>query len=88
MQGQYLDTNISIRNNGLKKSDKAVVEIYADDKLIKEVSLESIDIGYGRQITLSNILVAKLQIDKFNFVIKTNFDELDKENNKISLDKK
>ena len=87
-QGKYLNTNISIRNNGLKKSDKAVVEIYADDKLIKEVSLESIDVGYGRQITLSNILVAKLQIDKFNFVIKTDFEELDKENNKISLDKK
>ena len=88
MHGRYLDTNISIRNNGLKKSDKALVEIYADDKLIKEVDLESIDIGYGRQISLSNLLVAKLQINKFNFVIKTNFDELDKSNNAISLDKK
>ncbi|GAI14097.1 unnamed protein product, partial [marine sediment metagenome] len=39
MNGRYLDTNMSIRNNGLKDSEKTKIEIYADGKLVKEIEL-------------------------------------------------
>ncbi|MEK6906042.1 MAG: matrixin family metalloprotease, partial [Nanoarchaeota archaeon] len=37
MHGAYLDTDISIRNNGLKQSETFKVKIYADEKMIKEI---------------------------------------------------
>jgi len=86
MHGRYLDANISIRNNGLKDSEMAKIIIYADEKPVKEINLDVIKIGYGRIIELRNIWIKKINIDKLEFVISYNFNELEKDNNKIILE--
>jgi len=86
MHGRYLNTNMSIWNNGLKDSEKTEIKIYADDKLIKKINLDIIKIGHGRTISLSNLLINQLNVEKLEFVIDSEFNELDKENNKIILE--
>ena len=86
MNGKYLDTNISIRNHGLKDSGNAKLIIYADEKLIKEIELDPIRIGYGLTITLENIFILKINVNELIFLIESDFDELNKNNNKIKLE--
>jgi len=81
MKGKYLDAEISIRNNGLKKTESVKIVIYADGKIIKEIPIESLEIGSGKIISLANIWITQLSIDEIKFVIDSNFDELDKSNN-------
>ncbi len=85
MHGKYLDTNITIRNHGLKDSEKTKLMIYADEKLVKEIELNSLKIGYGTTITLNNVLVPKINIQELKFFIDSNFPELEKNNNEIKL---
>ena len=85
MRGKYLDLNISVRNNGLVESGAAKIEIYADDKFLKEIELNPIDIGYGRIIILSNVWVPKISVKELKFFINSSFNELDKNNNVIVL---
>jgi hypothetical protein len=85
MKGKYLDVNMSVRNIGLNDSNSAQINIYADEKLVKELDLESLMIGHGRVITLTNVWVNKMSVDELIFEIVANFSELKKENNKIIL---
>jgi len=86
MHGKYLDTNITIRNNGLKESQSSTLIIYADEKEIKKVQLETLKVGYGTTITLGNVLVPKININELIFLINNSFRELEKNNNKIKLE--
>ncbi|MFA4953579.1 MAG: matrixin family metalloprotease [Candidatus Pacearchaeota archaeon] len=86
MHGRYLDINISIRNNGLKKSEEAKIIIYADGKNIKEIDLRAVDIGYGITISLTNVFINKLNVNEIELIINSDFNELDIENNKIILE--
>ncbi len=86
IQGRFLDANISVRNNGLKDSGTAKIIIYADEKNIKEIELEPLQIGYGRMIVLSNIWISQVIVDELEFYIDYDGEELDKENNKIKLE--
>jgi|TARA_Y100000310_G_C20631484_1_gene788885 hypothetical protein len=85
MHGRYLDTNVSIRNNGLKTSQGGTLLVYADEKNIKEFDLDSIETGYGTEIMLKNLLVPQMSVDEIKFVIEYNYDELEKSNNEIKL---
>lgn len=86
MHGKYLNTNISIRNNGLKDSEKTKIIIYADGKFVKEVDLGVIKIGYGRTISLTNLLIKQINVNQLEFFINSDFNELDKDNNKVILE--
>ena len=86
MHGRYLDINMSIRNNGLKNSEKVKILIYADEKFVKEIDLDALRIGYGKIIMLSNVWVSKISIQKLDFVIDSDFEELEKSNNRIILE--
>ena len=88
MSGRYLDLNFTIRNQGIKDSSGAKVEIYADGELVKEIESEPLDIGHGRSIFISNIFILQKSIDELRFSIKTDFEELDKENNEAILNYK
>ena len=85
MKNRFLDLNMTIRNHGLEKSEEATVEIYADDKLIKEIKLDSLQVGTGRILILTNSLVTKINFDELRLFINADFDELDKQNNRITL---
>ena len=85
MNGKYLDVNMTIKNNGLKDSGEAFIEMYADDKPIKQINLSPIKIGEGKILTLSNVWVPKISVEELKFIINTTFNELEKENNKRIL---
>jgi len=86
MNGKYLNTNFTVRNYGLKNSAPSQVKIYADGKNVKTVDLKSVEIGYGRSISLQNVFVTQLSVDELKLQIETNFPELDKENNEVILE--
>ncbi len=88
MDGRYLDVSFTIRNDGLKDSPEGTVEIYADGEIVKEIKSEPLKIGHGRRILLTNIFIFQKNIDELKFFIKTNFEELDRENNEAVLEYK
>ena len=85
MRGKYLDSNLTIINNGLEDSKNSSLKIYADEKLIKEIDIDGLEIGYGRKITLQNIFVFQISTSKLKFLIDYDETELNKENNEITL---
>jgi len=86
MRGGYLNFVITVRNNGLKNSENSTLIIYADNKSIKELEVEPIPIGSGRRITLSNIFVMQRNIKELELFMKYDFDELNKNDNRITLE--
>jgi len=81
MHGKYLDANISIRNNGLKKTKNFKIVLYGNEKIIKEIEIEGLEIGYGKIINLENMWVPQLSINELTFKINYDFEELSKGNN-------
>lgn len=85
MSGRYLNLEISVRNNGLKKADESLIEVYGDGKLIKEIPLDGLEVGYGQTINITNLFVNKFSIDELKLSINSDFEELEKQNNEIIL---
>jgi len=86
MHGKYLDINFSIRNNGLKDAEESKVKVLANGKEIKEIEIPEIDIGYGRKVSIANLWVKQIDVQKIEFIIETDFEELDKANNRVSFE--
>ncbi len=86
MHGRYLDINFSIRNNGLKDSEETQVKILADGKEVKQVEIPSIEIGYGRKVSIVNIWVNQIEVKSIEFIIESDFEELEKSNNKVTFE--
>lgn len=85
MSGRYLDLNFTIINQGLKDSSVGTIEIYADGEIVKEIESGPLKIGQGRRTLINNIFILQKSIDELKFFIKTDFEELDKENNEAIL---
>lgn len=85
LHGQYLNINFTVKNYGLKKSEPLIVEISSEGKNIQNVDVPSLEVGFGRIIILENLLVPKFSISQIDLEIKTNYEEIDKKNNKLSL---
>lgn len=83
MHGKYLDINFSVRNDGLKASGESVIKILADGQQVDEIKMPPIEVGYGRQVYVSNIWIRQISIQEIKFVIEDNFDELSKTNNEV-----
>ncbi len=86
MHGKYLDIDFSVRNNGLSNAEECTVNILVDGKEIEEINIPPIDIGYGRRISITNIWVKQIGIEKIEFVIESGFEELETTNNKVSFE--
>ncbi len=86
MHGKYLDIEFSVRNNGLEDAGESVVKILVDGKEIEETNIPPVEIGYGRRISITNIWVKQIDVKEIEFVIETGFEELDKNNNKVSFE--
>ena len=69
MHGKYLDASFIVTNNGLKDSRHSTVRIYADNEMVKEFEMEELQIGYGRKITLQNIFILQISVDRLKFVV-------------------
>ncbi len=86
MKGRYLDVTMLVKNMGLKDSNGAKIIIYANNKSIKEIELESMSMGSGRFISLTNILVLQTNVSELRLSIEYGSEELKKENNVIRLE--
>lgn len=87
IHGRYIDLNISIFNDGLKKAEKFNLIIFADEKEIKEIELDELEIGTGLNIELTNLLLTKIKVEEISVLIETDETELSLENNQILLTK-
>lgn len=87
INGRSLSVSFSVRNEGIAKSENAIVKIFSDDKTLKEIELDSLEIGHGVKIELANIWLTKIKIEELGIVIDSDFDELSIENNKVLLSK-
>ncbi len=85
VHGRYLDLNFTVKNDGLIPAGDFKVEVFADNKKIKEISLKAINVGYGRSIKITNIAFNSLSVKNFKLIAETNFPELNKKNNEIIL---
>ncbi len=85
MNGKFLNLNMTILNYGLRDANESNVSIYADKNLIKEITLKPLSVGYGRTVVIENLWVAQKNINEINLVIDSDFNEINKENNKIKL---
>ena len=85
VSGTYLDFEVNIKNNGLAVSGNAKINVYADDKLIKDLNLKPLEVGTGLKMTVDNSWMTKRNPKTLKFVIESNFEELDKVNNEMVL---
>ena len=83
MHGKYLSINFSLRNIGLDDAQESVVKIIADGKQVEEVQIPEIEIGYGRKISVTNILIKQINVERIEFIIENNFEEMSKTNNVV-----
>jgi len=86
MRGKYLDINFSIRNNGLRYSEESILRIMVDGKEVEEMKISPIEMGEGIRGYMKNILIKQISINNIDFIIDSNFEELNKLNNEISFE--
>lgn len=85
VHGRYLDLNVTVKNEGLVPSDSFFVKVFADSNEVKEIEVQPIEVGFGRNINFRNIGINAISIEEFRLVAETSFNELNKENNEILL---
>ena len=82
--GRMLDFEVHIYNIGLANATAPKLEVYANDKLAKEVELDNFDIGTRIRITITNIILPA-SANKITFYINAREEELSKENNRAEV---
>ena len=85
IEGRYINANVSLINEGLVGSKNFSIDIYADGKLVKEIEVEFLEVGYGKIMVLSNLWVNQISINELSIEIDYPYPELNKENNKLTL---
>lgn len=88
INGRYLDFDVNIINQGLKKSEPTSISVYVDDNFVKNFDLVQLDIGTGLKITLTNVWIQDSNPEEIKFIVNSNFEELNKENNQLILELK
>ncbi len=86
MSGRFLNINMTIINAGLKRAEKSKINIYTDNSFLKKIDLEPLEMGTGRIITINNVFVTKFSVSELELSIDSDFNEINKENNKIKLE--
>lgn len=84
--GKYLDLNMSVKNIGLKSSEEAFVGLYLDNELYEKIELSELKVGAGMRFSIQNLKFKTTNFNKMKFIIETDFEELNKENNEVSFE--
>ncbi len=85
IHGRYLDTNVSVANNGLVNSGNSVMIISAGGTEINREVVPSLDIGSGIAFTFKNIQLQNTNVNELEYNLQSDFSELDKANNQVIL---
>lgn len=86
MKGRFLSLNLTLLNVGFADANKSDIAIYTDNNLVRKVDINPLGIGQGMSLSISNVWISQLSVNEVELVIETNFDEINKENNKIKLE--
>ena len=81
--GAYLDFNVNIKNRGLDDAEEVSLLIYADDKNIKNYSLNSIDFGEGKFLEVANLRIGR-EVSSIRIIIEGG-EEIYDNNNIVSF---
>jgi len=86
-RGKYLDFNITILNEGLIGIDGIDLTIDADRDIVKVMDIGEIDIGYGRTLRATNVLLPSRNVEVINFIIDEAdvVRELNEGNNEVEM---
>ena len=84
--GAYLNFDIEVINQGLKNINNAKLSIYAEEKFVKDFSLESIEIGTRKFLNVQNLKIPR-GANKITFIVNEGreSEELFTANNKLEL---
>ncbi|OGJ12582.1 hypothetical protein A3K82_00205 [Candidatus Pacearchaeota archaeon RBG_19FT_COMBO_34_9] len=85
MSGRFININMTVINMGLNNAGESRIIIYADENILKEIYLEPLKIGYGTIISMENIWISQIKVMELDLIIENDFNEINKENNKIKL---
>lgn len=88
ISGRFLDADINVANAGFKNSQDFKISIYADKQFVKSLEMDSLERGYARFIGAKNIWVPQINVKELRFVIESDFEEINKENNELFLNVK
>jgi hypothetical protein len=85
INSRFMDFNLTIRNIGISESEEGVLRVYVDGKETKDYKIRSLKPGTGMKLWSSNVFVKDFNVEEIEFEIVSEFEELDKENNKKNL---
>jgi len=85
--GRYLNLDVEIKNSGLRDAKPFDMYVYADAEFVEKFSFENIGVGEGRILRVNNLKMPISNVKKIIFFIdeKNNTKEIDKSNNKVTL---
>jgi len=86
-RGSRLDFNITITNDGLSKIENISLTISSSDKLIYKIYLGEMDVGYGKDLTATNVKLFSRNLEKIDFIIdlENDVEEINEENNIVQM---
>lgn len=86
-KGRYLNFNITIANYGLKIARDVNLEVYADSSKVSNFSMENLDVGTKKTLSVGNLAVP-IETAKIGFVVYSPIDnkELNIENNRAEIE--
>jgi hypothetical protein len=85
IHGRYLDTNISIANNGLIASGSSEMIISAGGAEIDRETIMPLNVGSGIAFTFKNIHLQNTDITELEYNLQYDSNEIGKANNQIIL---
>jgi len=85
MEGRFLDLNMTVRNHGLINSGPGKLKIFVDNKEVKELELNALDVGAGRMLVLTHFFIPELHFNDIKITIQYPSAELNDQNNYFSL---
>jgi hypothetical protein len=82
-KGKYLDFSVTVVNEGLIDADNISITVTSSGEEIKKVFLDEIEIGHGRTLKASNLVLPSRNSDEIELIIdkENKIEEFNKENN-------
>jgi len=76
---------MTVRNHGLINSGPGKLKIFVDNKEVKELELNALDVGAGRMLVLTHFFIPELHFNDIKITIQYPSAELNDQNNYFSL---
>ena len=84
-KGRYLDFSLEIKNIGLDDANGVILSVLDSDKVIKEFDIGEVGIVQGKSLLVENLKLSSRDTEGIVFEIKGNKQELNEENNILTL---